>query len=754
MMKFFQIVSTNADYDIDRLIRRAFEQRPQGAKESFFSNPFNALFIFKSTINNEEKVNFIFATNYDSNTFYINLKQTTNENMIFEETDYIKELNEYKYSKSIKFKDQNVCVFDEKNGPLLKETINELPEDVMLSIKFKRTDDREILDIENRLIKAEKVLRETNRKVSKEKEYQDYVADRLSKINLLFDVSFELVTKNNDEETKAKLLAYYNIIKDFIRNRYNYAVIKKNKLKKYYIDDFNPNSKMVVDELFNFLYIPKIDDIRVRPGEEPILHYMEEMYYIPADNEFLKYKDDGEYILVGYIKHPFIKDRAIYLPYKTLEQHLMILGQAGSGKTSVLHALISCFIPVVKRSNHGCNFFDPKAVSAERVVNHGLKMEFDGIEVNWKNIHYADLKSGDRVPSINLLYPWPFRDQASITDKTLELFRDVFGDAKTVQVDRNMRNSVGALVNGKPNDCTILDIPKLIIDKGFRNSVIENVHGGMNQSIVDFWKNDPKLSEFSSLDNRLNIFTPPIMKRLFGRKEFDFDFVKYANEGHLLLVNMLDLTNDATTLVVGTMSNTTIEQILNAKKVKGYMTFADEGIQTPVNAFKKMTAMGREPGSHLGFSTQNIKLAKDDFEQALKSNTTTYLIGRHDAESAPSVSKILNGAISASVIQDLPNNTMILRTLNSEMKLINMRIENKPPYDYMPNGQIAEHKNSRHEAISRWWTMKKINELQKEWMHKDDIDKVLFKEKKYDEAFEMIDQTISNVSEDGKVNLF
>lgn len=509
---------------------------------------------------------------------------------------------------------------------------------------------------------------------------------------------------------------------------------------------FSVRDQYTLEELKRLIYIPTPSQFKENDLNKLPIHYFNSKYYLPKENEF------KEGITVGWIFHPILEKRAIKIPYSILSQHLFTGGMSGSGKSASLHEMVDDLIPEVGKIKPGYLFFDPKRLSAVRIINHILAMWKKGLNVDWSRIHYIDLKLGNYVPSFNLLYKSSYRNSTEIINKTLELFKDVYdsGD-NTALLDKMIRNLVGALVLGK-QDATILDAVRMVEDTRFRSKVASGIKGSINKEFVDFWKKEYKDSDFNSTINRLSMFQPATMKRMYGQKGFDLDFEKWQREGHIVIINGLDMTDRATTLTVGQIVNNHLEQLLNSKSNKGFMVIIDEGARAQVNGYFRTLAEGREVGAWLSFCTQDISLMKTKFATGLLKNISSYKVGRHDPESAKKMSQSLGGAVDPITIQNLPNNTMLLKTMNkdNDNNLVTMQVTSNPPYWYLENGDIAEYGNEEETEQAIKWSEEKALELQKrDWKHRDEIDKELFEENKNifnDEIFDIIESDVNNQS--------
>ena len=447
-MRFFQIISTDSIYNINQLLMNAHEQFPNNLKERFSGNYFNALFVYKK----KGIVHFIFGTNYQNQycPFETNLKNSTDSKMVYEETEHIKYLEEFKYSKSI-FKSKNdVNIFKEGMGKLLVDSIIDLPNDLLISIKFRRSNKHKEQNIQ--LNANEKVLREKKHKTTSQKTYMGKISERIEQLDYLYDVDFQLVTKTDIGDTKDdeivnnknKMLKYYNVLKTFMNNNVNNIKIDRG-FSLYNIDKFYSKNCYTKEELEELVYVPCAEDFEgIEKSKLPIL-YQDKAYYIPADDEFNNPND----INMGKIDHPLIKDRYIYAPIDILSEHMMTAGQTGSGKTAEVIASLKSNIPVKNQKNNGWFYIDPKRTGAIKLLNHILEMERAGLDVDWQRVHYINLNSEKYFPQLNLLHLVPYRNNNKIIDRTLELFKDVYDSGDTPLMDKMLRNIFGTLVLGK-----------------------------------------------------------------------------------------------------------------------------------------------------------------------------------------------------------------------------------------------------------------------------------------------------------------
>lgn len=190
-----------------------------------------------------------------------------------------------------------------------------------------------------------------------------------------------------------------------------FSIFKNPKVKEG-LDKIEENS---INQMFNIkkeVFEPKEGDIRL-----------------------CKNKESGEYV---------------YLPYKDRFLHMLILGPTGSGKTS--QTIIPMLLQDVQNMNAGVTVIEPKGDLAEKVY---AMAHYYGRDVMYFNPILPD------CPYFNPLVG----EESDVIENMSTTFKMLNPDSPQFfldMMDNLVRNSLKVLKRSMGNDCTLIDLHRLI----------------------------------------------------------------------------------------------------------------------------------------------------------------------------------------------------------------------------------------------------------------------------------------------------
>ena len=195
------------------------------------------------------------------------------------------------------------------------------------------------------------------------------------------------------------------------------------------------------------------------------------------------------------------------IPEEELVKHTIVVGKSGEGKsTLIVHQLTA-----MAESGHSFIFIDPAGDTARILL--GLIPQY-----RKNDVVFFDPADTEFPPGFNVLESVDDRDRQLLCSDLLASLENYYRDAWGPRMAMILRNDINLLLN-TPGEKTLLDVPRVLMDKHYREALLDNVD---DPTILNFWRNiyanlskgaaEPvlnKLSEF--LDNPLvrNIVAQP-----------------------------------------------------------------------------------------------------------------------------------------------------------------------------------------------------------------------------------------------------
>ncbi|CAK6481410.1 hypothetical protein BFRIPC_00072 (plasmid) [Peribacillus frigoritolerans] len=490
-------------------------------------------------------------------------------------------------------------------------------------------------------------------------------------------------------------------------------------------------------ELANLIHLPNFKNDTMHNLSNLVIHAERGTELLP---ENVLSSEGG--ISIGHLYHPFVKDREVCVRPDSLGKHFVATGLNGSGKSSLVNKLLMSFFKefLTKDLSPGVSFIDPAGETIVTLLNQLMKAEADGHTVNWDKVHWIALRNTEYPPAMNLLQKLPGETNQTVTDSVMRIIRENFQIAP--QAERLLRNCVHSLVMDPGETHTILGVKQLINDYVFRERVISRLKTVPEAfDLVEFWRNEaPDLIEISKIPlfNRLDTFTSnPLLRRMFGQKDFGFPVRKWLDEGHIVLYDFRGLDAQVTSLIGGFLTYL-YYRVADTRDENGdpllHQFVIDEAPRLPSSILPFIIRESRKKGLSLGTLTQSLTQLTPDFRDALKEAQGNFFVckqGKEGAKEAAETFKVTVGGKDVPMytearFKSLPTLVAAIRTedtINGVSQTVQCLVE-APPLDlYFPDGQKVDFENKPARAEAKRLTHEKAKELSsKNGFHESEVD--------------------------------
>jgi hypothetical protein len=211
-------------------------------------------------------------------------------------------------------------------------------------------------------------------------------------------------------------------------------------------------------------------------------------------------------------------------------QHVYVIGQTGTGKTTLMANLMWQDLKL----GRGFAFLDPHGDAVERLVAQ-IPAERRK-DVVYLNIPDPDLKFG-----FNPLEAVPVEQRAFAASGIIEAFRNVWGTTWGPRLEHLLRNALLTLLD-QP-EATLADIPRLFTDEKFLKAALPFITHPTN---LEFWTKEfarypyrYRVEALAPVQNKLGAFLaqPPLF-RILTRPRSGYDLRRVLDERWVLLVNL------------------------------------------------------------------------------------------------------------------------------------------------------------------------------------------------------------------------
>lgn len=439
-------------------------------------------------------------------------------------------------------------------------------------------------------------------------------------------------------------------------------------------------------------------------------------------------------VYVGKNYHPIQKDRKVYLSLNQARKHGIISGSTGSGKSSEVEEWIDEFLlNKLKDINApGFTFFDPLETSALGVIDKIIKLKADGYDVEelLKKVRYIDLSTDDYIFPISLLDP-------SIKDPTfiIDMFKSLYGDQSTIQVDRMMSNALQVLIKDT-KEHTVFDLQKIFDtnDDSYRQELINRLSKNIYaDDEVTFLKNTRfNQSVADPILNRLDPFKNTRQKKLmFGlpsKYSCAGEIRKWMDEGYIILFNLKGLSKFDINVICGFL--TMQYYFMALPRPDGSMNhflLIDEGHKVQLPVFPKIAAEARKAGLCLYFITQFIEQFNPDYLSQLIGNMNTFVSFKQKENAAATLQRMIPSQdVSKNDLMKLPTFVAYLSTEEGG-KERSILIKVKPPYRYT-DGKLVDYNDTKAMQHNLEKNRKFAHELMaRDFLSREQAEKIVYR---------------------------
>lgn len=242
-------------------------------------------------------------------------------------------------------------------------------------------------------------------------------------------------------------------------------------------------------------------------------------------------------VVVGINRYGAGSSRIHFAPPDRL-RHCYVIGQTGTGKTSLIKNIIMQDI----RNGEGVGFIDPHGNDIEDILASVPPERMD-------DVIYFDPAYTARPMGLNMLEYDTSRPEMKtmVVDEVYGIFRKLYSDVPDAfgpMFEQYYRNTTQLIVEDPETGSTLMDIPRVLSDAQFRNMKISRCN---NPVVVQFWR---KIAEAAggeaSLENIVPYITSKadvflandIMRPIVAQQRSAFNFREIMDGKKIFLANL------------------------------------------------------------------------------------------------------------------------------------------------------------------------------------------------------------------------
>ncbi len=366
------------------------------------------------------------------------------------------------------------------------------------------------------------------------------------------------------------------------------------------------------------------------------------------------------------------KDTTIHFAPEDRMRHFYVIGQTGTGKTTIMKNMIAQDI----KAGHGVCYIDPHGTDIQDILSYVPKERID-------DVIYFDPAYTPRPMGLNMLefdqrYP---EQKTFVVNELMGIFNKLF-DMKTSggpMFEQYFKNSAFLIMEDPDSGCTLLEISRVLSDKAFRDMKLSKCK---NPIIKQFWQTAEQTTGDQSLANFVpyisskydNFISNDIMRPVVLQEKSVFNFREIMDNKKILLVNLSKgrlgeiNANLIGMLLVGKIQMAALSRVdMYGKKMEDFFLYIDEFQNVTTDSIESILSEARKYRLSLTVAHQYISQLEDKIKNAVFGNVGSLAVFRVGAEDAQFLESKFKPVFTAHDIMKIDNrNAYVSMLINGQ----------------------------------------------------------------------------------------
>ncbi len=241
-------------------------------------------------------------------------------------------------------------------------------------------------------------------------------------------------------------------------------------------------------------------------------------------------KKEQETIFVGKCNFRG-NERVFGVKTKDRRQHVYVVGKTGTGKTTLLENMVLQDI----RAGRGVAVIDPHGEFVEQHILPQIPSE------RAKDVVYFNPVDAEYPIGFNVLEVPDQKYKHLVVSDLLGIFTKIWANVWSARMEYILQNCILALLDTPGT--TLLGIPRLLVDKDYRQKMIANVKDPVVKSFwvheFEQWRDQFRNEAIVPIQNKVNQFlNTSFIRNIVGQPKSSLNIPDIMNEGKILLVNV------------------------------------------------------------------------------------------------------------------------------------------------------------------------------------------------------------------------
>ena len=367
-------------------------------------------------------------------------------------------------------------------------------------------------------------------------------------------------------------------------------------------------------------------------------------------------------------------------------RHLYVLGQTGTGKTTLLKNMI---VEDIKAGKGVC-FIDPHGSDVQDILANIPKERID-------DVIYFDPSYTPRPFALNMLEYDPTHPEQKIfvVNELLSIFKKLYAstpEAMGPAFEQYFRNATMLVMEDPETGNTMLEIPRVLADATFRNLKISRCK---NPIVVQFWRDIAAKSTGEAslanmvpyITNKFDVFlSNDVVRPIIAQEKSSFNFRDIMDNKKIILVNLAkgklgEMNANLIGLVlVGKILMAALSRVDSfGTQLPDFYLYIDEFQNISTDSISSILSEARKYGLSLNIAHQFIAQLDPGIKDAVFGNVGSMAVFRVGADDAQFLESQFAPIFKASDIMKIDNHNAYLKMLINGKPVPPFNIETMPP---------------------------------------------------------------------------
>ncbi len=377
---------------------------------------------------------------------------------------------------------------------------------------------------------------------------------------------------------------------------------------------------------------------------------------------------------------------------KDRRQHMYLLGKSGSGKSVLLSNMIIQNIV----NGEGVCVVDPHGELVESILEsippHRVQ-----------DVVYFNPADTDFHLGFNVLELEDQKYKHLVASGLMGIFTKIWANAWSARMEYILNNAILALLDTPGS--TLLGIPRLLVDKDFRQQIINNLKDPVVKAFwiheYEAWRDQFRNEAIAPIQNKVGQFlSTSIVRNVVGQAKSTINIFDIMNGGKIFLVNVSKgrIGEDNSALLGGMLITkiqlSAMERVrIPEKDRRDFYLYVDEFQNFVTDSFASILSEARKYRLDLTLAHQYISqlVTKEStsVRDAVFGNVGTMIIFRVGAADAEFLEKEFEPEFTPEDLVNIPNYHIYLKLMVDGVTSRPFSATTLPPFDVATSGDVT-----------------------------------------------------------------